>query len=91
MGYQRCGDRAMKQKLTNSQIKIVNKVFPDVDLQIFIYRVEKSELSHAEIDEACLALNDEYLLNGIDEEFEATDYGKEIEDLIDIVNRPRLT
>jgi hypothetical protein len=80
----------MSQKLTNPQIEIIRKVFPNGDFLAFIHRIENGDLSHAEIEEACLMLNDEFLLNGIDEEFEATIYGKEIEDVIDIINRPRL-
>jgi hypothetical protein len=80
----------MSQKLTYSQIEIINQVFKILDVPAFIRRFENNELSHAEIEECCLALNDEFLLNGIDEEFEANAYGKQIEDLLDIINRPRL-
>ena len=80
----------MSQKLTYSQIELINQVFKTLDVPAFIRRLENSELSHAEIEECCLVLNDEFLLNGIDEEFEATAYGKQIEYLLDIINRPRL-
>ena len=80
----------MKQKLTNRQIEIVKKVFLGDNFNSFIIRIERNELHLQEIEEACLVLNKEFLMNGIDEEFEATSYGKEIEDVIDIINRPRL-
>ena len=71
-------------------MEIIKKVFPNIDLHTFICRIENNELAHSEIEEACLALNSEFLMNGIDEAYEANDYGKEIEAVIDIVNRPRL-
>ncbi len=43
------------------------------------------------IGHVCELLNGEFLMNGINEHFEATPYGKEVEAILDIVNRPRLT
>ena len=80
----------MKQKLTNRQIEIVKKVFPGADFNSFIARIEGDDLHLQEIEMVCLALNNEFLMNGIDENFEATSYGMQIEDVIDIINRPRL-
>lgn len=80
----------MSRELTNLQIEIIKNVFKNVDVAAFIRRAKNGELSESEIEESCHALNEEFLLHGIDEEFEATDYGKEVENLLDIINRPRL-
>ncbi|AJJ09332.1 hypothetical protein CH64_3325 [Yersinia rohdei] len=43
-----------------------------------------------ELEELCSLISNEYMLNGITENFEPNDYGRELEDLLDIVNRRRL-
>ncbi|MDR1461153.1 MAG: hypothetical protein LBI78_05860 [Campylobacteraceae bacterium] len=46
--------------------------------------------SKDEIEKMCDIISDEFLLNGITEDFEANAYGKELENILDIINRDRL-
>jgi hypothetical protein len=41
-------------------------------------------------NELCDLISNEFMLNGIQESFEPNDYGKELERLLDAVNRGRL-
>lgn len=47
-------------------------------------------LTPNEIEELCGLISNEFMLNGITEDFEPTEYGVELEELLDIVNRKRL-
>jgi hypothetical protein len=38
----------------------------------------------------CSIISDEFLLNGITKDFEANEYGKELENILDNINRSRL-
>ncbi|GGY05805.1 hypothetical protein [Paludibacterium paludis] len=42
------------------------------------------------IDTLCGLINLEFMMEGIDEHFEPTQYGIELENLLDAINRPRL-
>ena len=49
--------------------------------------------SHAknDIEAVCKIINDEFLMHGIlDEKYNPNEYGRELEGLLDIVNKPRL-
>lgn len=48
-------------------------------------------LTTDEIEELCNLISNEFMLNGITESFEPNDYGKELEDLLDAVNKSRVT
>lgn len=80
----------MKQELTERQKTILTNVFKDKDASHWIAAIQAESLGFDEIEEACDLLSEEFHMNGIDESFEANDYGKEVEELIDVVNRPRL-
>lgn len=48
-------------------------------------------LSPAEIDMLCEVISNEMMISGIEKTFEPNEYGKELEVLLDAVNRPRLS
>lgn len=43
-----------------------------------------------EIEVLCELISNEMMMNGIEETFEPNEYGKELESLLDVINRPRL-
>lgn len=43
-----------------------------------------------DIETVCQLINDEYLMKGINPDYRPNDYGRELERLLDEVNRPRL-
>lgn len=47
-------------------------------------------LSSAQIEILCELISNEMMMNGIEETFEPNEYGKELEELLDAVNWPRL-
>lgn len=47
-------------------------------------------LNPEEIDLLCELISNEFMMNGILESFEPNEYGKELETLLDSINRPRL-
>jgi hypothetical protein len=51
---------------------------------------KKNKLTMNNIDFLCKLINDEFIKNGIDENFEPNEYGHELENLLDEINRPRL-
>jgi len=57
------------------------------------YLAEKAisgTLRSDEIEELCNMISNEFMLNGITENFEPNDYGKELEGLLDAVNKSRV-
>lgn len=47
------------------------------------------------IDDICMArlcnlINEEFMMEGIDENFEPTQYGRKLENLLDVINRSRI-
>lgn len=80
----------MKQTLTDRQKVILNEIFQGQDASRWIASIQSESLSFDEIEQVCELLSREFHMKGIDEDFEANVYGKEIEAIIDIVNRPRL-
>lgn len=48
------------------------------------------------IDDVCMAelcnlINEEFMMEGIDENFEPTQYGRKLESLLDVINRSRIS
>lgn len=76
-------------KLDRDQASIIRSLFPD-EPDRWIDGIQSETLTSAEIERACDALSGEFHMNGIDENFEATEYGRLVEALLDVVNRPRL-
>lgn len=50
----------------------------------------KGMLTLNEIDGLCGLISNEFMLNGITEDFEPNEYGRELEELLDVVNRSRV-
>lgn len=88
MGDQQHGNQVMT-RLSESQREMVRALFPG-DTDHWVSRIEAGALTTEEIEWACDVLNDEFHMNGIDQNFEATEHGKNVEALLDLVNRPRL-
>jgi len=53
--------------------------------------LEKGELTFSEIDVLCGLVNAEFMMEGILPTFEPNEYGLELERLLDLINRPRLS
>lgn len=53
-------------------------------------KLMNSSISSNETDELCELISNEFLLNGIQEDFEPNDYGEKLEELLDAVNKWRL-
>lgn len=58
--------------------------------KIFFENAIKNKLTMSDIDFLCQLINDEFIKNGIDENFEPNEYGYDLENLLDEINRPRL-
>jgi hypothetical protein len=78
------------KELTERQKAILESVFGGSDATRWIAEIQSGILSNDKIDEACDLLSAEFHMNGIDENFEANNYGREIQWLINFVNLPRL-
>lgn len=72
------------------QKNILSRLFAENDSEDWINRIEECSLSVDEIEYACDVISNEFHMEGIDENFEANNYGKELERLLDVVNYPRL-
>ncbi len=55
-------------------------------------RALREELPRADIEAVCQLINDEFLMRGINisPDYSPNEYGRELEQLLDAVNRPRL-
>ena len=77
---------------TERQIEILKnleKKLEPQDMYILTKTIEGS-LPKSDIEAVCQIINNEYLMRGINDSFNPNDYGKELEILIDFVNRPRI-
>lgn len=54
-------------------------------------KLERGEVDPDDIDRLCQAVNNEYMLSGLLPTFEPNGYGLELEELLDAINRPRLS
>lgn len=52
--------------------------------------LDKGDIEPENIEPVCGIINEEYMMKGIEPSFEPNDYGRELEGLLDVVNRPRL-
>lgn len=55
-----------------------------------IERVIGNAADVGDIEAVCKLINDEYLMHGIDGDCEPNAYGRELNELLNVVNRPRL-
>jgi hypothetical protein len=44
-----------------------------------------------DIEAVCLIINRQFLMNGIRDDYNPNEYGNELENLLDTINRPRIT
>jgi pentatricopeptide repeat protein len=80
----------MKVTLTKNQKEIVQNLFEN-KYQFLYEKLINSFLSNKEIELFCEVISNEMMMNGIKDNFEPNEYGKELEKIIDIVNKKRLS
>lgn len=82
----------MKISLNDEQEKLLLKLFYSHGIKQFSEndKLTRKNLSKIEIDQLCELISDEFMLNGIEEDFEPNEYGRQLESLLDAVNRERL-
>ena len=78
--------------LTKRQIEILETIRDKSSQRDFgiMDRAIKENLGNIDIQRACELLNDEYLMNGIEEDYTPNAYGKELEELLNSINAARL-
>ena len=55
----------------------------------FLDRALSGSLAKCDIEAVCKILNDEFLMHGIlDDKYNTNEYGRELEELVDIINHP---
>lgn len=80
----------MSSVLTERQRELLTTLCANVAKISLGEKAIAGTLSFEEIGALCELISDEMLMNGIEETFEPNEYGKELESLLDAVNRPRL-
>jgi hypothetical protein len=70
-------------------LKIVQKRAPN--LSNIAKSVLKGQAAPTDRKHLCQLINDEFCENGMDENYEPNQYGHELEDLLDYVNRPNIS
>jgi hypothetical protein len=82
----------MKLALADRQKEIVNSLrVKDAGKNAAAFDdLEKGEMTSSEIDVLCELINTEFMMEGILLTFEPNEYGIELEELLDLINRPRL-
>lgn len=81
-----------KKNLTERQVEILKSLEEKVeakDMRLLEAIIEGS-LPDRDIDAVCQLINNEHLMYGINKSYEPNDYGRELENLIDVVNRSRI-
>ena len=82
-----------QQELTSRQAEMLHIMEEKVENdegKILLKKARLGTLSLDEIAEVCLLINDEYLMKGIKEDWEPNDHGKELYQLLCVINEPRL-
>lgn len=74
-----------KEILSNLRVKDTGKNAAAFD------SLEKEAMTLSEIDALCGLINAEFMMEGILPTFEPNEYGLELERLLDLINRPRLS
>ncbi len=81
-----------KINLTVRQCEIMRSLgdrLPPVERQ-HVDRLLDANVDLDEIDALCRIINDEYLMEGIEEDYRPNEYGQELQTLLNVVNMPRL-
>jgi hypothetical protein len=83
----------MKLALTDRQKEIVSSLrVKDAGKNAAAFdNLENGEMTFSEIDVLCGLINAEFMMKGILPTFEPNEYGLELERLLDVINRPRLS
>jgi hypothetical protein len=82
----------MKNEFTTRQLELIEmlSVNGNVACERLSQKAAAGTLSSNEIEFLCGIISNELMMKGIEETFEPNAYGKELEALLDAVNRPRL-
>jgi len=80
----------MNKPLNIHQQNLIIRLFDDSYRQSLAEKAIMGMLTSDEIEELCGLISNEFMLNGITENFEPNDYGKKLEDLLDAVNKSRV-
>jgi hypothetical protein len=78
--------------LTARQVSILKSLClkgDDTDKVLFS-KISQSTLDSNDIERLCSIINNEFMMEGILPNYEPNAYGIELEELLDIVNKPRL-
>ena len=78
--------------LTERQVEILRCLrdkAPSLSKRLFD-DVLSGKLPKSDIEAVCQMINDEYLMKGIEENYSPNEYGRELEELLNVVNRPCL-
>lgn len=77
--------------LTERQIEILSslKYNADETTRRLLDHTIGGTLLRGDIEAVCQTINDEYLIKGIKEDYSPNKYGRELESLLDLINRPR--
>ncbi|WP_421759446.1 hypothetical protein [Devosia sp.] len=79
----------MKTQLANYQKKILRKCLGASSAE-WIGKIADGSISDSDAEFLIDKLSEEFHLQGIDKNWEATRYGKEVWSVVDLVNGPRL-
>lgn len=93
MGNKSCGDSAVNnENLTDRQRQILNHLYTEAPVSVknLIRHTFDGVLARENIEAVCHIINDEYLMKGIKEDYTPNAYGRELEALLDTINRVRL-
>jgi hypothetical protein len=78
--------------LTERQIEILKSLRHKTNeaTKQLLDRAISGTLPRGKIEIVCQTINDEFLMKGIKEDYTPNEYGRELEGLLDVVNRPRI-
>jgi hypothetical protein len=78
--------------LTERQIEILKilREKADQENKHLLDRAIRGSLPVSDTEAVCQIINDEFLMKGIKEDYTPNEYGRELESLLDLINRPRI-
>lgn len=81
----------MNGSLTDRQIQVIKRITSSSgQYSGLLGHAMAGTLSHDEVETLCELISNEMMMSGIEESFEPNEYGRELEALLDFVNRQRL-
>jgi hypothetical protein len=92
MGDEYFGGSMRSPRFTDRQIEILKSLRDKATAQKkeLLDQTLGETLHLSDIETVCQLINDEYLMKGINPDYNPNDYGRELERLLDAVNRRRL-